>query len=284
VTGEREVALVRRAAQTPRLLVVVLALALSGCGVGPLGRPTETPTPLPPDQRVFLFDAGSNGWTSSVGRATSGSSLSVYGDGRVIRLSEQSSPGLPPAYDVVRADPVAVARFVRDAEEQNLVNDVTDFGDATVTDQAFATIGLHGSGGKTFAQVYAFEERFEEGLTRTQRRNRAELRKIISSAYGLADDAPPAPYIPERVRVLEFAYAEGGRPSAAEWPGPDPAGFLKPSTEPASELACGVLTGSVAERVYAAAKTNPDGIWSVAGRPRVLVVVPMLPGAEGCRR
>jgi hypothetical protein len=84
------------------------------------------------------------------------------------------------------------------------------------------------------------------------------------------------------VRVLEFAYAEGGRPPGANWPGLDPAEFVKPSTEPAPELACGVLTEPDAARVYAAARTNPDAIWSVAGRPRVLVVMPVLPGLPGC--
>ena len=194
-----------------------------------MGSPSETPPPLPADQRVFLFSAGSNGWTSSFAEVMSGLNLVVYGDGRVFELAESQSTGLPPAYELARVDPLAVARFARDAEKQDLVNDTTDFGDATVTDQGSTTVALHGSSGRTSVNVYAFEKLFEDGLTRAQRRNRTELRTMIASAYALADDAQRSPYLPERVRVLEFEYPQGGQPPGAPpWPGPDLTRILHP--------------------------------------------------------
>lgn len=262
-------------------LGLTLALTtLSGCAIGP----AATPEPLPPDQRVFAYYPGDNGWTGQLARTMSGPVLVVYGDGRVFRLAENQSAEMPPAYAVARVDPMAVARFAVAAEERNVVNDTTDFGDNAVTDQGTTTVVLYGPSGRTVADVYAFERRFEDGLTRAQRRNRSELRQIVASAFALADDAPRSDFTPDQVRVVELSYSESGPSAGAEWPGPDLAGFLEPSSVPYRGLACGTLSGADAARAYAAARHNPGGIWTVDGQTRVLVVVPMLPGQLGCPR
>ena len=96
-------------------------LALAGCGVGPLASPAKTPAPLPADQRVFGYHPGSNGFTGQLIAIMSGPVLVVHGDGRVFRLAENQSAGVPTAYDVARADPTAVARFAVDADERGVV-------------------------------------------------------------------------------------------------------------------------------------------------------------------
>ena len=47
-------------------------------------------------------------------------------------------------------------------------------------------------------------------------------------------------------------------------------------------VACGDLSGSVAEMAYDAARGNPGGIWTWNSKRRVLAVVPLLPALEAC--
>ena len=64
--------------------------------------------------------------------------------------------------------------------------------------------------------------------------------------------------------MTEFAFDGGGKGGGREWPGPDPDSFLVPAAASArSPLACGELSGPAAEKAYAAARSNPDGIWTV---------------------
>lgn len=253
-----------------------LLVAVAGCGAEP-----ADPAVLPADQMVFRLSVGSNGFSSRLATAASGPDLVVYGDGRVVQpTGGQHVSGQPTAYDVARADPVAVARFVADAERRGVVGGTKDFGDPPVTDQPFTSVLLHGPGGRMTATVYASDDRFDDGLPRTQRRARGELREIIAAAFALPGDAARTPIDPDRVRVIELDATDGDR-AGSRWPGPEPARFLRPSGRP-GQLACGTLSGTGAWEVYVAALDNPDGRWSVDGRTRVLLVSIILPGMPGC--
>ena len=105
---------------------------------------------------------------------------------------------------------------------------------------------------------------------------------MIDRASALPGDGERLPYRPDRVRVTEFAFDGGGKTRGAEWPGPDPESFLVPTTPRSVRLACGELSGPAAEKAYAAARDNPDGIWTYASKRRVFAVVPILPSMGGC--
>ena len=266
-----------------RLAVLLLILALTGCGVWPLDKPTASPSPLPGDRLVFMVQGGGGGFTPYFHQAVLTPALAVYGDGRVIQYDEgQQAPNVPAAYVLTRVDPALVAAFAADAEARDLINPETDFGDPTVSDMPSTTVQLHGAGGPHRIYVYAFDAGFDDDLGRAQRRAREELAEVIDRASALPGDGERLPYRPDRVRVTEFAFDGGGKTRGAEWPGPDPESFLVPTTPRSVRLACGELSGPAAEKVYAAARDNPDGIWTYASKRRVFAVVPILPTLGGC--
>jgi hypothetical protein len=274
----------RQRARGWRLVVLSLALALMGCGVGPLGEPADPPPPLPADQLVFSL-IGWSGMVPPFVQALTTPGVALYGDGRLLTL-DRSSPagGVPYAYQVAQADPREVAALVARAEASGLVDDDTDFGSPSITDMPVTTVSLHGRAGPQRTSVYAFSDRTDDDVSWRQRRARVKLRKLIDEALALPADAAPEPYRPEQVRVIELEHVAGGSAAAPEWPGPDLERFLVPAASRGSRLGCGTLTGPAAERAYAAARTNPQGVWMVGGLPRVLAVAALLPGAEGCDR
>jgi hypothetical protein len=187
---------------------------------------------------------------------------------------------VPAAYLISRVDAALVAAFVADAEKRNLINGDTDFGDPGVTDMPSTTVQLHGVSGPHQVSVYAFGEGFDDSLPRAQRRAREELAEVIDRGHALAEDGERSPYRPDRVRVTEFKH--GGKGGGPEWPGPDPESFLEPAAPGSIRLGCGELSGLAAERAYQAARSNPDGIWTVRSKRRVFAVVPLLPGLQAC--
>lgn len=263
-----------------RLAVLLLFLAVAGCGVWPLDRPTASPSPLPGDRLVFTTESGGGGFAHPLYQAFLTPSLAVYGDGRVIQYDGKQEPNVPATYVINRVDPEQVAAFVADTEARDLITQETDFGVPGVTDMGSTTVFLHGTAGERRVHVYAFGEGFDDDLTRAQRRAREELAEVIDRAAALPGDAEPSPYRPHRVRVTEFTYTGKGR--GPEWPGPDPERFLVPAARRSIVLACGELAGQAAEKAYQAARNNPDGVWTYASKPRVFAVVPILPGLEVC--
>jgi hypothetical protein len=263
-----------------RLVVPLLFLALAGCGVWPLGRPTASPSPLPGDRLVFTTESGGGGFTHYLYQAFLTPGLAVYGDGRVIQYDGEQRPNVPAAYVINRVDPALVATFVAETEARDLITNNTDFGDPPVTDMPSTTVQLHGASGLYRIHVYAFREGFDDDLTGAQRRAREELAEVIDRAAALPGDAERSPYRPHRVRVTEFTYTGKGR--GPEWPGPDPERFLVPAARRSIVLACGELAGQAAEKAYQAARNNPDGVWTYASKPRVFAVVPIVPGFEVC--
>ncbi len=264
------------------LVLALVAVSLTGCGIVPGGRPEDPPDPLPADQLVFSLE-GWGGLVPPFIDALTTPGVVLYGDGRLVTLDQSSTAqAVPFGYQIAQADAREVAAFVARAEATDLVNDRTDFGSPSVTDMPVTTVLLHGRTGPQRASIYAFSEDVEDDLGWGQRRARSDLRKIIDEALALPGDALPEPYRPEQTRVIELAHDEGGKPAGADWPGPDPGTFLRPAAAPGSRLGCGTLSGADAERTYAAARTNPNGIWTVDGSTRVLAVVALLPGAAGC--
>jgi hypothetical protein len=265
------------------LAVVLLVLALTGCGVWPPKSQTASPSPLPGDQLVFMVQGGVGGFTPYFHQAMITPSLAVYGDGRVIQYDDgRQPPNVPATYLLSRVDPQLVAAFVADTEARKLIASETDFGDPGVSDMPTTTVQLHGAGSPHRVYVYAFGEGFDNDLAPAQRRARRDLREVIDRASALPGDAERLPYQPDRVQVTEFALDGVGKSRGAEWPGPDPSSFLVPVTPRSVRLACGQLSGQPAEKAYAAARKNPDGIWTYDAKRRVFAVVPELPGLGGC--
>ena len=266
-----------------RSAVLLLVLALTGCGVWPLGKPSDSATPLPGEQMVFAVTTA-GGLAPPLDQTLITPALAVYGDGRVFEADhDQYIHGTPYAYVVARVDPNAVATFVARAEARKVVDPGTDFGDPQVTDMPVTTVRLHGTQGPQLVHVYAFAKDFEDDVSRTQRHARQDLREIVDDAYALPGDGERLNYTPDRVQVTELDISDDGSTPAPEWPGPDPDSFLVPSSGGVARVACGTLTGTDAEVVYAAARNNPRGVWTHDSHTRVLAVVPLLPGAEGCR-
>jgi hypothetical protein len=272
--------MLQQVASARRFAVLLLVLALAGCGVWPLDKPTASPSPLPSDQLVFLVQGGAGGFTPYLHQALLTPALAVYGDGRVIEYDGEQSPSVPAAYLISQVDAALVAAFIADTEKRNLINEETDFGDPGVTDMPSTTVLLHGAGGLHQVSVYAFGQGFDDKLPRAQRRARQELGEVIDRAYGISTDDQRSAYRPDRVRVTEFK--DGGNGRAAQWPGPDPKSFLAPGKPGSILVACGELAGPAAEHVYDAARQNPGGVWTYAAKRRVLAVVPLLPSLEAC--
>jgi hypothetical protein len=265
-----------------RLVMLLVVLALAGCGLRPSDKPSASPSPLPGDRLVFMVVGGLGGFTPYFHQVLITPSLAVYGDGRVIRYAEgNQAPDVPAAYVVSQVDPAQVAAFVADAESRNLIDEQTDFGSPGVTDMPSTTVRLHGASGLHEVHVYAFGRGFDDHLPRAQRKARKELAEVIDRATGLSGDGERLPYRPDRVRVAEFS--DGGSGTPAPWPGPDPKSFLVPNNRDSILVACGELLGQPAEKAYDAARANPGGMWTWNSNRRVLAVAPVLPGLLGCR-
>ena len=255
-----------------RLLAGLSAAGLAGAGLAGCSSGEEPVDPLPAEQLVFGVSSASP-WSSSLGWALQTPSLVLYGSGRIIS-QDPSNPGAaggPATYTTAQVDPLAVARLVAQAEQSRLLT--TDYDLLPVTDLPSTRVWSHGAAGSQEVAVYGLSESFDEYASVLDRRRRKQLRTLISDAEALIGDGGSA-YVPDRVVVLEQRHQ--GAPATIEWPGPDPGSFLhKPSGRVRSAIACGELTGSNAAAVYAAARANPDQLWLVGSRSRVLAVNPL---------
>lgn len=266
-----------------RLCLVVLGLLLTaGCSLVPGPAPKGTPRPLPGDQLVFETQGFGGGLAPPFNLALTGPSLALYGDGRLIVYDEAADNlDVPIAYRLHRVEADRVAELVADAEAADLVKDRTDFGSPGITDAPVTRVQLHGSGGPQQVTIYAFAESVEGDLGWRQRRARTQLRAIVDRAYALSGNSAGEAYRPGQVRVVEPRVNAEVEPGP-DWPGPDPTTFLEPAPSPGAGVGCGILDGADAERVCAAARVNPGGLWTVAGGTRQLAVTARLPGADGC--
>lgn len=263
---------------TRTAIVTVMASVVAG-GCSAEGTPNTAA--LPADQMVFVMDSY-GGMTPRVIAALQSPSLVLYGDGRVLTAEmTEIAAAVPTRYEIARATPDAVRRFVDSAQSGGLISDRTDFGSPRVTDLETTTVVVHGDGGRSEVAVYALHEAVEAGLSTDQRRAREDLRALIGQARALADDAPRTAYVPDRVVVYEVDADSSGESATVGWPGPPPASFLTARGQ-REAIACGELNADPAEQVYRAALDNPGARWPVDGVTRVLAVNPLpLPGDCG---
>ncbi len=185
---------------------------------------------------------------------------------------------VPVGYTVAQVDPVVVLRFAVETEALGLIEKGTEFGAPQVSDLAYTTVRLHGTGGPQSVRVYALGEKSGSGVSPSEAKARRELSAVIDRARALPGDAASAPYRPAQVRVFELDHTDDADDAPA-WPGPAPASFVDPSQEFG---ACGTLSGSAAEIAYAAARKNPGANWTVGTKQRTLAVVALLPGTIEC--
>lgn len=209
-------------------------------------------------------------------------SLVVYADGRVLTLAKTPAPHFVPArYEVADVGPDMVRTFVATVRAEAIVEVGTDFGKPRFADADTTTVMVHDEDGTDEVRAYALEERLEQRLSPPQRDARARLRRLITRAHALADEAPRTSYEPDHVLVVEPRPGRDQQPATVSWPGPPPSNFLK-QTKASRMIACGELAGRDARNVYRAALGNPGARWLVDGATRVLGVNPV-PLPDICR-
>lgn len=153
------------------MLSLAAAVLLGGCSLGTTEDPDDPIAPLPDDQVVLSVSTSGGFFAPTVFWALDSPSLVVYGSGLIVSASDGSSRAeVPSRYVEGRVDPLAVARFVRDAERRELLSG--DFGFPQVTDLGSDRIKLHGTSGPQDVSVYAFQTKFDDQLSRSQRRRR----------------------------------------------------------------------------------------------------------------
>lgn len=236
----------------------------------------DGPAALPADRVVFALGSTGHGWTSFAAQQIRSPVLVVHGDGRVVYSTSAMNDGpaasmAPPEYRVAHIDPLDVAEFAYDLEQQNLVDLGTDVGVPGVTDQATTTVHLHAYGPSTDLRVYAFSPRFENGLSADALANRAALREAIEDAWEFTH-GDSEPYVPQRVTVYGMSGSDSPPGDAPEWPGPAPETFL---TGTGGRVTRGEITGDAAAVVYAAARENPNAHWTIGTGVMRLVVDPV---------
>lgn len=291
-------------------LVAVVGLVLAGCGSS--GSDAEVSTggegdgdgattttvaepdggegTLPADQVVFQAQTG-GGFTPMEAAATEIPFVTIYGDGRVFVTEDRADRpyDVGPALLTTTIDADALEAFLADATESGLFVADADFGQPMVTDLPTTTVTLHTDDPAGAVSVSAYALGFDAppggGVSDEQTARRQELSAIVDAATALGEGGEA--WTPDRVRAT--AYAPDQRQpdpgiEAAEWPGPAFSTFPEP-TPAGAVSSCLVLEGSEAAAVWAAASERTNAWW-VDGegdqQARTIVVVPLVPGAEGC--
>lgn len=250
--------------------------------------PTEGIDGLPADQVVFQAQTG-GGFVPMQAAATEIPEVTIYGDGRVF----VTDPAEDRPYDVgpgllVRTLPADELRaFLADATGSGLFSPDADFGQPMVTDLPTTTVTLHTEDPSMSVSAYALtiDAIPGGGLTDAQVAARQELSALVEAARALGE--PGEPWAPDRVRATLYDPTQTQREGSIEpgvWPGPPFAEFPAPTPEGAV-ASCLVIEGDEATAVWDAASSRGDAWWvSAEGATddHQIVVVPLLPGAEGC--
>ncbi|MEZ5181164.1 MAG: hypothetical protein R2702_04710 [Acidimicrobiales bacterium] len=286
---------------------LVATLVLAGCGAGSDGArvasgdggATTTAAPTVPDpgegdevldadQIVFQAQTG-GGFVPMQAAATELPEVTVYGDGRVLVTEPRDDRpfDVSPRLLLAIAPDGAVRSLLADAEGSGLFAGDVDFGQPMATDLPTTTVTLHGTGPAATVSAYAlgFTQAPGGGITDEQAERRAALRDLIDAARALGEDGDA--WTPDRVRATLFDPASvqrEGTIATAPWPGPPFTSFPAPAPEGAVAR-CLVIEGDDAATVWSAASARDSSWWTDPDDPAVerqIVVVPVLPGTEGC--
>ncbi len=287
--------MIRSARISTLALVAVLSLGAAACSTGGGPEPIEDPRPSttaasqpvpdPTDADTVVWQEFTGGGLIPGEQAASEvPDVTIYADGRILVhvTVPGGRPGGPAALDQAQISPAALDAFLADAAATGLIDPDIDFGAPGVTDQPSTTVTLRAGGALSQINVYALDiDHPVDDVSQEQAVRRGELEGLLARARGLADGGEP--YVPERVKAVRFdPSAVGDRPaSRLAWPGPPMSAF--PAPVDGSVQSCLVIEGDDAATVYAAAaRQRPETTWDADGELQTIVVVPLIPGQEGC--
>lgn len=210
--------------------------------------------------------------------------VTIYADGRTFLVESSDEPAQGGRASVVTGTvPAAtLAAFLRDVERSELFGPgPIEFGTPLVTDGPTTSVTFHPPGrSPRVVGAYFLHGGFDRDLAADEVARRKELRALLDRSYGLAQDLRA--WTPDRVQVIapdQGATSES--PTTPPWPGPPPADLPGRSANRPG-YRCGEVSGAAAADLHVAAEGNPSSAWLVDGEVRVLVVTPLLPGAEPC--
>jgi hypothetical protein len=286
---------------TPRILVTLLAataVALTagcadstagGAGSGPSRHRTD-PATLPASQIVYQTGSDGGAFTPSDYRAATLPELTNYANGDVYESDPpglSASPGQPWTVQLGRVAPNRLARLLAAADGSGLF-DKADYGMPGITDVGGTFVRIRPSRAPAqHVDVYAlYYSEGDQSLSSAQRANRSELRKL-NARFAHAVELLVGPmWQPTRVAVVQRAVTGSSDPvgsadptPATTWPGPAPRRLL---THDSYDGRCGIVRGSAAKSLYAAARAHKSTHWTFHGKDVYLLVRAVLPGTTAC--
>lgn len=274
----------------------LVVLALAACTTS--GRPevvadprddektTQPELPGPSaDDEVVWQELTAGGFVAPVDASRQMPAVTIYRDGRIFTTvhDPESRPGPPVALEQAQVDPDDLDAFLADAEASGLFDPGTDFGSPGVTDQPSTNVLLRVGDRPQQVDVYALDFAYDQpvgDVSEEQAGRRTALKELLVRAQELSRDAEP--YIPERVTATRFDPSVVSSPPASNpaWPGPPLDVF--PPLDDLTQQSCLVIEGPDAATVYRADQDSTEVTWDVDGEVVPILIVPLLPGQEGC--
>lgn len=292
----------------PSALVVVATLALAACGGGeppgegkpPTGDTVVAPWTISshaaPDAVVVDITQPLGGLVPPEVAVDERPQFRLYGDGTVIALPVERSPGGFPALETYRLSGEGVEWVLRQAEAAGLLGPAPDYGEPAVTDVGTVTVTISAAGIQIAHSVYApgFEDE-AAGLTPMQIAARRALARFVDAVVSLPESRPDLlaenlrPYVVDSLAVWAWELpGEVGALQVEDWPLAEPLGRSSP------EAPSGAICFEVAAKdaaVLEKAFEDVQGLgraWrsgtTADGAPRLFTVGlnPILPGDAGC--
>ena len=266
-------------APLPRPVAVLSLLVLTACA--PATDDALGTSPYPPDALVVQV-VRSGGFLPIEHAFGSLPSVSVYGDGRVVRPGAQAAIHPGPALPSVqsgRLEPEQVQQLVEDGRAA--VRDGEDYGEPPVADAPTTVVTVQGGDDRATAVARALDALPggpEPGVTAQQQSARERLSAYVRQVEQAADEAVSEPYRATRLAVLALPFAslpgsESPAPEPVPWPGPPL------EAQPGGAPGCVV----VGEQVRAAAaEATSETAWADGGRLWRLAFRPLLPHERTC--
>jgi hypothetical protein len=284
-----------------RALLVVVAIAASGCaphtGDGPSG--TRIADPPPGRGQLILRMDTSGGFVAPQTTLQQIPAFSLYGDGLTITQGAQMEiypgPALPSVI-VTQITPEGVQALVQAALDAGLGANHS-YTTMTISDMPTSTFTLMTNGVAYTTSVYALGAGggTAPGMSSSERAARAGLEKFSAELSDLRGSLPQGSvgadkqYTPEGLRVFVQPPQPAPDPAldqkAATWPLSTPLSrFGKPAPGlPGTGTRCGTVTGSDLDRLLPLARSaNQLTPWRSDGATFSLVFRVLLPDEEGC--